>query len=286
MTPTDLIPAAPEPVLPIPAATEMEVIERLAPKLARAGLSTTRRPVEQIIAIALLGREAGIPVMTALQGIHIIDGKPSFGIHLVAGLLARAGLRWEEVQCDEQAAEVVFHRAGWKSLHSKFSMDDARRAELTGKDNWKKYPRQMLWSRAFVDGARRIGADVLAGMPMYSADELGSVGNEDAPLPDASGTPATPDAPDTFVAPDAPSEPPPRADEPAREALREKIARFGALRRQVDGPKAFTDDDERKWLEWAEGELAKGVELDALLTRIQQKIDQLSAADEQPGGAE
>ena len=175
MATTDLIPAAPEPVRPIPAADELAVLDKLVHRLGRSGLTTCRRPPEAILALALMGREMGVPIMAALSGIHMIQGQPSFSVHLTASLLARGGVRWKEVERSDTRAAVEFTRPGWEPLTSEFTWPEAERAGLITKDNWRHYPKSMLWARAFQDGARRIGPDLLAGFGAYTADELGAI---------------------------------------------------------------------------------------------------------------
>lgn len=51
-----------------------------------------------------------------------------------------------------------------------FGINDANQANLLKKDNWKKYTRDMLSSRAFSRGANEIADDLLLGM--YSVSEL------------------------------------------------------------------------------------------------------------------
>jgi hypothetical protein len=54
---------------------------------------------------------------------------------------------------------------------SSFTMEDAKRAGLSGGDNWKKYPRNMLFARAMSNGAKWYCPDVFGG-PVYTPDEL------------------------------------------------------------------------------------------------------------------
>ena len=55
---------------------------------------------------------------------------------------------------------------------SAFSIDDAKKAGLAG-DNWRKYPRNMLFARAMSNGVKWYCPNVFGG-PVYSPDELGA----------------------------------------------------------------------------------------------------------------
>jgi hypothetical protein len=50
---------------------------------------------------------------------------------------------------------------------------------LTSKDNWKKYPSDMLFARAISRGARRYAPGIFGGSPIYTPDELGADIDED-----------------------------------------------------------------------------------------------------------
>jgi hypothetical protein len=52
-----------------------------------------------------------------------------------------------------------------------FSMNDALTADLVKKDNWSKYPKQCLFARTYVIGAREIASDLIFGM--YTPEEMG-----------------------------------------------------------------------------------------------------------------
>lgn len=49
-------------------------------------------------------------------------------------------------------------------IESSYSTIEAAQAGLSSKDNWMKYPRQMVLNRALAFGGRLIGSDILLGM--------------------------------------------------------------------------------------------------------------------------
>lgn len=69
---------------------------------------------------------------------------------------------------------IEFTRYYGKKAHkiiSSFSMNDAATADLLKKDNWSKYPKQCLFARCYVVGAREIASDLIFGM--YTPEEMG-----------------------------------------------------------------------------------------------------------------
>lgn len=162
------------PATSTPSTSEIKTLTALAATLSKSGLATAKKSPEQTLAIALLGRELGVPIMASLQGIFIsAQGQPSFSANLTASLLARGGVTWGVVENTAKRASVLFHRKGWQDIESSFTWDEAKLAGLIGKDVWRKYPADLLWARAFTRGARKIGPDLLAGFGGYTADELG-----------------------------------------------------------------------------------------------------------------
>lgn len=60
----------------------------------------------------------------------------------------------------------VYHNDGSyfeNSAIGSFSLLDAQRAELTDRKNYQRYPKQMLWARAFSMAASRVAGDLLLG---------------------------------------------------------------------------------------------------------------------------
>ncbi len=180
------------PATSTPSIQEIEILTSLAATLSKSGLEAARKSPEQTLAIALLGRELGVPIMASLQNIYIsAQGKPSFSASLTASLLARGGVTWDIELNQSDQAVVCFHRKGWKDVKSSFTMTEASQAGLTGKDAWRKYPADMLWARAFTRGARKIGPDLLAGFGGYTPDELGGEDHDPEFVPGRSASPPT-----------------------------------------------------------------------------------------------
>lgn len=153
----------------------MENAWRLAQRIAATEFvpKGLRGSPEKVLAALLLGHEKGVGAMTALQHIDVIEGKATANAALKQAQAEAAGARFRVVEFT--AARCTVH--AWAPGDTgdptvvTWTIDDARAAKLTGKDNWQKYPRKMLFRRAMSDACDLVAAAAVVGLPP-SADEL------------------------------------------------------------------------------------------------------------------
>lgn len=124
-----------------------------------------------ILACVLYGRELGLGPMQSLEGIHMIDGRPSLAAATKLKRAREAGHSITGESSDERASVTGTRADNGDSITVTFTIDDAKRANLLGKDNWKKYPADMLWARAVSRLCRRLFDDV-PGALMHDPDEV------------------------------------------------------------------------------------------------------------------
>lgn len=134
-----------------------------------------RDSVPATAAAMLYGREVGLPPMTALSAIHVIDGRPAMSAEAMRALVFAAG---HELVFDETTGAVCTMRArrsGSSSWSAPFSwtLDMARAANLTRRENWARYPRAMLIARCTTDLCRMVFPDVIHGL--RSLEEIGDM---------------------------------------------------------------------------------------------------------------
>ncbi|MEF3114511.1 hypothetical protein [Streptomyces chrestomyceticus] len=148
----------------------------------------------------------GLHPMVAITGVHVIEGKPTASSALISALVRRAGHRLR-VKGDATSATAQIIRADdpdW-TFEVTFTIEDARRAGLLGKDVWKKYPAAMLKARAISAVARDACEEALFGVH-YTPEELGAVVDQEGNPVYAAGEIQR----DTSEAPAAPAAVPPR----------------------------------------------------------------------------
>lgn len=158
---------------------------QLAQELAKAGIvpSHLQRKPENLLALMYAAQSVDIPLWQAIQGMQVISGKVGISADLCRALILRAGHTFRVEESTEQAATVVVIRKGETFEHrASFSVEDAKRAGLTG-GSWNKYPKAMLIARATTLVARNACADVLAGMA-YTPEELGAEVDEEGRVVD------------------------------------------------------------------------------------------------------
>jgi hypothetical protein len=145
---------------------------RGATYLMRSGLcpSGVKSP-EAALFIILAGRDLGLSPVASLRNIHIIQGKVELSADMQLSLFASRGGKFKWLVVSETEATIELHAPWLLAPHvSKWTMADAQRAKLGGGDNWQKYPKAMLRSRAITAGLKDIGFDATAGV--YAPGEV------------------------------------------------------------------------------------------------------------------
>lgn len=127
---------------------------------------------EKVLAAMLTGNEMGIGPMQALSKIHVIDGKPGAASELMRALILRDGHDfWVEESSHTRVTVGIRRKGSTRDQMFTWTLDDAKRAGVGGKDVWRKYPRAMLLARATAEAARAVCPDSIAGMS-YTVEEL------------------------------------------------------------------------------------------------------------------
>jgi len=159
-----------------PLADRMEYAKALAPS-DLLPKQYRGNPANVLIAIEY-GRALGLEPMAAIQGVHIVEGKPTASAQLIGALVRNAGHRLR-VEGDDTGAVAAIVRADDPEFEfrAEWTMERARQAKLADKGVWKQYPAAMLKARAITEVARDACPEVLSGVA-YTAEELG---HDDAP---------------------------------------------------------------------------------------------------------
>ncbi len=159
-------------------------VERAARAMSASGFFPDSKQAAQAIVKVLAGREMGFGAFASMTGVAIIQGKPVVGANLTAAAIKQTGkYNYRVTSHTDQECVIAFYEGGISPDHcvgiSRFTMEDAKAAGLTNKDNWKKYPRNMLFARAISNGQKWYAPDVYNGVTVYTPDEMGATVDEE-----------------------------------------------------------------------------------------------------------
>lgn len=156
--------------VPAPRRSFDEVMH-MAESFARSNLFGAKT-VDQALALMMMAEAEGKHVATAMQDYDIIQGRPALKADAMLGRFQLAGghVKWITMTDDACAAEFshptcAAHVIDW-------DMDRAKAAGLGGKDNWRKFKRQMLRARVIAEGVRSTFPACLRGAPHYVSEEV------------------------------------------------------------------------------------------------------------------
>lgn len=131
------------------------------------------KPGDILLAVQM-GAELGVGPMQAIQGIAVINGRPSVWGDLGVAI-CRANPEFDDMteSFDEktQVATCTTKRKGQTAHTEKFSWADAQRAGLAGRDTYKQYPARMLGWRAKTNALRFSFADSLKGIRFVEEEQ-------------------------------------------------------------------------------------------------------------------
>lgn len=180
----------------MPTEAEWNLIKDQATVIVSSGfLPQSIKTPAQAIAIAVKGRELGIPMMQAFAHIHIISGKPAISSELMLALIYRnvpgAVINYDETS--NAKCVISAKRPGGKFAKFSFDMEDAKKADLLKKGPWLAYPGAMLRARTIAIMARALFPDAIMGCS-YTPEELGAELDDEGTVIDIHSDPTPPPA--------------------------------------------------------------------------------------------
>lgn len=219
---TDLVPYKPPERDTVDGWSVMlPAVADLAQRIANTELvpAALRGKPAAVAAAVLAGREMHIGPMASLMHVHVVDGRPALSAEMSRALVQAAGHRIHFAEMTTTRCVVQGRRRGEEDVTTvTWTMDDARRAGLEGRTNWRRYPRRMLAARATGELCRLLFADCLAGMPYVveevedDSDDVAAVGATTAEPPRRTAQRKTRPAAAIRVDEPPPAVPPPAAE--------------------------------------------------------------------------
>ncbi|MCK4883564.1 MAG: recombinase RecT [Candidatus Diapherotrites archaeon] len=125
----------------------------------------------QAVSLMLLCQAEGLHPAIASRDYHIIQGRHTLKADAMLARFQTSGgkVEWEEYT-DTLVSAYFSHPQSPARTLVEWDMKRATQARLTGKDNWKKYPRQMLKARVVSDGVRMCFPSACVGV--YTPEEV------------------------------------------------------------------------------------------------------------------
>lgn len=169
----------------------MDDAERAARAMSASGFFADAKQASQAVVKILAGQELGFGPFASMTGVNIIQNKPVLSANLMAAAVKRTGKYNYRVKIHTESECVIdFYEDKEIVGTSKFTLEDAKSAGVASKDNWKKYPRNMLFARAISNGQKWFAPDVFNGATVYTPDELGASVDDDGNVIDVKPEPA------------------------------------------------------------------------------------------------
>lgn len=149
-------------------------IERMAIAMSGSGLFGMKTK-EQAIALMLIAQAEGLHPAIAARDYHIIEGKPALKADaMLARFISGGGkVEWHD-HTNEKVSATFSHPSGG-SIVVDWDIARAKAAGLAGKQNWNKYPRQMLRARVISEGVRAVYP--VANSGLYTPEEVQDFSN-------------------------------------------------------------------------------------------------------------
>lgn len=196
------------------------------------------KPADVLVTV-MYGREMGLTPMQAIQGIYVVNGRPTCGGKLLLAKVRQAGHRVKIEATDKVARVTITRSDDRENPHTEeFTWADAERAKLTTKDTWKSWPKQMLTWRAVSNAVNVQCPEVAMGFEITELVQDETAQPERSTLAQVAAERAKDTAAPAAAAVDEPVDA--ELVEPDDDEVRAAIAE---MHQQAVGSDAPTDDD-------------------------------------------
>jgi hypothetical protein len=123
-------------------------------------------------AAIIMGDELGLSPLAALRSIYVVHGTPAmYARTMVALALSHGHQVWTEKSTDAEVVVCGQRKGSTQVERSSWTISRAQKAGYTSNKKYSSNAQEMLYSKAAAEVARKIAADVLAGVP-YSVEDL------------------------------------------------------------------------------------------------------------------
>ena len=146
----------------------------LAQEFEKSGMFGCTQPGQGAVLLSTCMTDRISPI-EFIRTYHLIEGRPSMRADAMLAKFTQQGGKYKILSFTEDKAEAVF-LFGDNEITMSMTMKEAEAAGLTHskagkiKDNWKSFPRQMLWARVVSSAIRLVAPQIVAGV--YTPEEV------------------------------------------------------------------------------------------------------------------
>ena len=160
---------------------EIEIFQELRQPMAlgevfaKSGMFPDTKTQSQAVVKIMAGKELGLSPFQSMGSIYVVNGKLALAAQAMSGLVKRSK-EYDYVikKLDDNECILSFTKNDTEVGQSTFTIKDAAKAGLANKDNWKNYPRNMVFARALANGCRWYCPQIIQGY--YTQEELEDLG--------------------------------------------------------------------------------------------------------------
>lgn len=134
---------------------------------------------EQAFVLMNIAQAEGLHPIQAMQMYDVIQGRPALKSTEILARFMDAGGKIEWIETTPKVAKAKFTHPQSGTFEHEYTIEDAGLAKLTGKDNWKTRPKEMLRSRCVSSGVRMSYPRCLNNM--YSSEEVAEFEPQETP---------------------------------------------------------------------------------------------------------
>ena len=158
------------------ALVPIQDMERMAVAIAKSNLFGMKTP-DQVLALMLIAQAEGRHPAIVARDYDIIQNRPAKKAEAMLRDFLDAGGKVEWHQLDDNCADATFSHPQGGNARISWDLARAKKAGIAGKDNYAKYPRQMLRSRTVSEGCRTVYPAATSGL--YEPGEVRAIARED-----------------------------------------------------------------------------------------------------------
>jgi len=163
----------------------IQAIQVMGEMIWASGMFGCVKP-EQGMVLAMQCLAEGKAPLELAKTYHIVEGKLSMRADAMMGRFLTTGGKVKWLVRSDKEVKSIWSKDG-NDVEISFAFDDfvkngvavAKSGQV--KDNWKKFPRQMLTARVISEGVRLLAPQLIAGI--YTPEEVADFTSNDKPLP-------------------------------------------------------------------------------------------------------